>query len=342
MAVKPIFEKENILVTGGAGFIGSHLCDELIKKSKVICIDNFITGQEDNIDHLLKNPDFEFVRHDITEPLEIEKLSELRKFKVKFQGIQKIYHLACPTAPREYNKIPIETLLANSHGTKNILELAVKNKAKFLFLSSSAIYGEPLEKAPFKEDYWGFINPIGPRSCYNEGKRFAESMVMNYGKKYNLEVKILRVFNSFGPRMRLDDGRMIPDFITAALEGRDIEIYSPQDATSTFCYISDLIEAIQRAMRSNFSGVVNIGNPEELKIINIANEIIKLTQSASKIVFKKPLPFTAKQGLPDISLAKEKLGWFPVIPLGEGLKKTIDQMKGKSRVVGIENINFNK
>ncbi|PIY96690.1 MAG: hypothetical protein COY66_03405, partial [Candidatus Kerfeldbacteria bacterium CG_4_10_14_0_8_um_filter_42_10] len=178
MADKPIFEKENILVTGGAGFIGSHLCDELIKKSKVICIDNFITGQEDNIDHLLKNPDFEFIKHDITIPLKLDELPELDKFKIKFQGIQKIYHLACPTAPREYNKIPVETLLANSHGTRNVLELAVQNKAKLLFLSSSSIYGEPLEDAPFKEDYWGFIDPIGPRSCYNEGKRFAECMVV--------------------------------------------------------------------------------------------------------------------------------------------------------------------
>lgn len=333
MAERPIFEKENVLVSGGAGFIGSHLCDELVKKNKVICIDNFITGQEDNIDFLLRNPDFEFLRHDIAEPFDLEKNPDLKKFKVEFQGIQKIYHLACPTSPKEYNKIPIETLLTNSHGTRNLLELAVKHKAKFVFLSSSAVYGEPLEKAPFQEDYWGFISPIGPRSCYNEGKRFAESMVVNYGKKYGLETKILRVFNTFGPRMRLDDGRMIPDFVTAALAGKDIVIYGSKDATSTFCYISDLIEAIMRAMKVKFSGVLNIGNPQELKIVDIAKKIIELTGSKSKIIFDQAHPFTAKQGVPDISKAKDKLGWFPVIPLEEGLKETIEQMKGSSRVV---------
>lgn len=340
MVDKPIFEKENVLVTGGAGFIGSHLCDELVKKSKVICIDNFVTGQEDNIDHLLSNPDFEFIKHDISEPIKLEEYPELDKFKVKFQGIQKVFHLACPTSPKEYNKFYIETLLANSYGTKNALEIAVQHKSKFLFLSSSAVYGEPLEKAPFKEDYWGFIDPIGQRSCYNEGKRFAESMIINYKRKYDLEVKILRVFNSYGPRMRLDDGRMIPDFITAAIEGREIEIYGSKEATSTFCYVSDLIEAIQRAIKTGFSGVMNIGNPEELKIVDIASEIIKLTESSSKVVFNESLPFTTKQGTPDISLAKNKLGWFPVIPLSGGLKATIEQMKGRSKVVGLDNINF--
>lgn len=336
MAEIPIFDKENILVSGGAGFIGSHLCDELVKNFKVICLDNFITGQQGNIDHLLKNPNFEFIRHDISEPIVLEKLPGLKKFKVEFQGVQQIFHLACPTSPKEYNRIPIETLLTNSHGTRNMLELAIKYKSKFLHVSSSSVYGEPLEKAPFQEDYWGFINPVGPRSCYNEGKRFAESMVVNYKNAYELETKILRVFNTFGPRMRMDDGRMIPDFVVSAMENRDIEIYGDENATSTFCYINDLIEAIMRSMRAKFSGILNIGNPQEHKIVDIANEIVKITQSQSKVIFKEALPFTSKQGVPDITQAKAKLGWFPVVPLSSGLEETIEYMKGRSHIVNFD------
>ncbi|MFA6272568.1 MAG: NAD-dependent epimerase/dehydratase family protein [Patescibacteria group bacterium] len=339
MTETPIFDQENVLVSGGAGFIGSHLCDELVKKYKVICIDNFITGQERNIDHLLDHPNFEFVRHDINEPIDLAKYPGLKKFKVEFQGIQQIFNLACPTSPKEYNRIPIETLLTNSHGTRNMLELAVKYKAKFLHVSSSSVYGEPLENAPFQEDYWGFINPVGPRSCYNEGKRFAESMVTNYKRAYELETKILRVFNTFGPRMRMDDGRMIPDFVVSAIENRDIEIYGDENANSTFCYINDLIEAITRAMKASFTGILNIGNPEEHRIVDIASEIINITGSSSKVVYKEALPFTSKQGVPDITLAKAKLGWFPVVPLSSGLKETIEYMRGSSHIL---NFNPNK
>ena len=338
MTTKAIFDRNNIIITGGAGFIGSYLCDELIKKNKVICIDNFISGREENIDHLLRNPYFEFIRHDISEPIDLEKLPELKVFKVEFQGIQEVYNLACPTSPKEYNKFPIETLVTNSHGTKNALEFAVKYEAKFLHLSTAAIYGEPTTKDKiFPEDYWGFVDPVGPRSCYNEGKRFAESMVFNYQQKYNLDAKIARVFNTFGPRMKLTDGRMIPDFIKAAINNEDIEIYGKGEETSTYLYITDVIEAIEKIMGSAETGPVNIGNPKEYKIIDIAKTIIQLTDSKSEIVFRDPIPYLAKQGIPDISTMKEKVGWFPVVELEEGLRKTIAYMRG-SKVLSYRDI----
>lgn len=335
MVKQAIFEKKNALIIGGAGFIGSHLADELVKTKKVICIDNFSTGSEENIDHFLPNPDFEFIKHDMAKPIELEEKKEIEKFKVQFQGVQEIYNLACPTSPKEYNKVPIETLLANSLAVKNALDLAIKYKAKFLHVSSSAVYGEPLKDTPFQESYWGFIDPVGPRSCYNEGKRFAESMVYHYGRKYKLDAKILRVFNTFGPRMRLGDGRMMPEFVMSAIKDKDIVIYGKGSPQSTFLYVSDLIEAIVRMMHSKERGPMNAGNPKSNLIKDIAEIIIKISKSKSKIVFADPLPYVAKQGLPDISLAQSKLGWFPVVPLEEGLEKTVEDMKGRSRFIGL-------
>lgn len=332
MKRKPIFERKNVLVTGGAGFIGSHLCDELVKTAKVICIDNFLTGSEENINHLLKHPDFEFINHDLTQPINLEDLPELKPFQIAFQGIQEIYHFACPTSPKEYNQYPIETLLANADATKNMLEMARKYESKVVHASTSAIYGEPLESAPYPETYWGYIDPIGPRSCYNEGKRFAESLVVNYRKKFKLEAKIARIFNTFGPRMKLTDGRMIPDFVSNAMQGKDVLIYGTPEDTSSYCYISDLIEGVLRLMKSNELGPVNLGNPEVYRIVDVANKVIEFVGAPSKVVFEPKLPFTARQGVPDISLAKEKLGWFPVVPLEEGLKRTIDYMKGMTSV----------
>ncbi len=337
MATNPTFEKKNIVIAGGAGFIGSHLCDELVKTAQVICIDNFLTGSEENIHQLLPNPNFKFIRRDITEPVNFDDFPELKPFRIPFQGIQEVYNLACPTSPKDYNRFRVETLLANALGTKNMLDLAVKYKAKFLHLSSSAIYGEPLAEGPFGEDYWGFVDPVGPRSSYIEGKRFAECLVVNYRVKHQMDAKVLRVFNTYGPRMKLTDGRMIPDFVSDALNNRDLLIYGDQQAMSTFNYISDLIEAMLKMMQSNEMGPLNIGNPEAKKMSDVAGMIIQLLGSKSKVVYHAPLAYSAKQGIPDITSAKERLGWFPVVPLADGLNRTIEYMKG-SRVIRLEDV----
>lgn len=337
MKTKPIFERKNIVVTGGAGFIGSHLCDELIKHHKVICVDNFVTGSEENINHLLKHPDFEFIRHDVSEPLDLESLPELKPFKVVFQGVQEVYNLAAPTSPKDYTSLPIETLLANSHGTRNALEIAVKYGARFLHVSSSAIYGEPLEATPFPENYWGYVDPIGPRSAYNEGKRFSESLVVNYRKKYHIDAKLIRMFNTYGPRMRLTDGRMIPDFVKSALSHQPLIVYGGSEDHSTYCYVSDMIEGMNRMMNSREAGPVNLGNPQTHRIEDVAKMVIRITNSKSSIRFEPHLPYTAKQGIPNIHLAKERLGWFPVVPLEDGLQRTIDYMRG-SRALTLESI----
>ena len=335
MSTKYASGRPNILVTGGAGFVGSHLCDELVKTANVVAVDNFITGAESNIDLLLQNPNFEFVRHDIIKPIDLTALPELKKFQIEVQGFQEIYHLACPTSPKEYQKIPIETLLANSHGTKNVLDLAVKFKTKFLLVSTSAIYGEPRDHEPFKEDYWGFIDPIGPRSAYNEGKRFAESLTVNYRDRYELAAKIVRMFNTYGPRMRLDDGRMVPDFIRAALNNEPVNIYGDEFSVSTFCYVSDMVDALVKMMDSSLSGPVNLGHHEPHQIRAVAEKIIALAGSTSRIQFQEHLPYTVRQGLPDNSLAKTRLGWLPIVGLDKGLEKTITYMQAHSRLYGI-------
>jgi len=319
--------KPNILITGGAGFIGSHLADVLVNNNHVIVVDNFITGSEKNIDHLLKSPNFEFVKHDLTKPLDFAKYPETKKFKVELQGIQEIYHLACPTSPKEYNKLSIETLLANSHATYNVLKIAKKHKSKFLFLSTAAIYGEAESDGPIKEDNWGSVNPIGPRSCYNEGKRFAESLVINYHLRYKLDAKIARVFNTYGPRMKVDDGRMIPDFIVSALNNKPITIFGTEESTGSYCYIDDMIEALIRLIHSDINTPVNLGSAQEIRLVEVAKLITQLTNSKSEIDFKPPLPYVSQQLIPDISLAKENIDWFPIVPLEEGLVKTVEEMR---------------
>jgi UDP-glucuronate decarboxylase len=327
--------RPNILVTGGAGFVGSHLCDELVKFANVVAFDNFITSEESNIDLLLQHPNFEFIRHDVIIPFDPVKLPELRKFQVEVQGFQEIYHLACPTSPKEYQKIPIETLLANSHGTKNVLDLAVKFKAKFLQVSTSAIYGAPVDNLPIKEDYLGMIDPIGPRSAYNEGKRFAESLVVNYRERYKIDAKIIRMFNTYGPRMRLDDGRMIPDFVRASLNNEPINVYGDENSVSTFCYVSDMVDAMIKMMASRLTGPVNLGHHDPFPVKLVAEKIIALTGSSSQILFKEHLPYTVQQGIPDTSLAKSRLGWLPVATLDKGLETTIEYMRAHSRLYGI-------
>ena len=334
MPKKAIFEKKNILVTGGAGFIGSHLCDELVKTSKVICIDNFISGDESNIDHLLQNPDFEFIRHDVTEPLDFEQLRELEKFQVKFQGIQEIYHLACPTSPKDFEKTRIETVLANSVGIRNILDLAVKYKAKFLLTSSSVVYG-PRDPSNlyFKEDHLGLVDQLSPRACYDEGKRFAEAMTSTYGQVYNLDTKIARIFRTYGPRMKLKTGQMLPDFVYNSLENEELVIFGDESFSSSFCHVSDITQGLIKMMKSGEAGPMNFGSDLDYKIFDVAKKVIELTNSSSKIVFKKPLLFMTPLGLPDITLAKERLGWFPIVLLEEGIKGTIDYFRAYKSIL---------
>lgn len=319
--------RPNVLVTGGAGFIGSHLCDDLIKKYNVICLDNFSTGQEKNIDHLLENPHFEFIKHDIIEPLKLEEFLELAKFQINVQGIQEIYNLACPTSPKDYEKYPIETILANSEGMKNILELTRHYQAKLLHASSDAVYGEPPTDGLLYENNWGNVNPLSPRAPYLEGKRFAETMCKTWAEEYNLDIKIIRIFATYGPRMRLADGRLIPDLITSALKGESLKIYGDETAAGTFCYISDTIDGLTRMMQSGHQGPFNIGSDEVYKYRDIARKILELTNTQAEIVHQEPLPFMTRQGVPDTSLARERIGWLPLMKIDKGLATTIEYMK---------------
>lgn len=327
------FDKKNIVVTGGAGFLGSHLCDQLVQRHKVICIDNFSTGEEQNIHHLLSNPNFEFVRHDISEPIDLPSLRELKAFQVPFQGIQEIYHLASPSSPKDYTAMTTETLIVNAIGTKNALDMAKQFGAKFLLVSSGSVYGEPVEKTPFPENYFGYVNSIGIRSPYQEGKRFAEALVVAYRDRFNLEAKIVRLFNTYGPRMRLSDGRMIPEFIAMAIKNMPITIHGSKDDVATYCFVSDALEGLTRMMASKEVGPMNIGHPEEHTVGDIANTVIALTGSRPDIRIEPPLPYDAKQATPSVRQARELLGWFPVVPLEEGLRRTIDYMRGQHNVL---------
>lgn len=335
MSKKTIFDKKNILVIGGAGFIGSHLCDELVKTSKVICIDNFSTGDEKNIDHLLADPNFEFIRHDINEPIDLDKMPDLQKFKIQFQGIQEIYNLACPTSPNDFNKNIELTLLTNSFGVKNALDLAIKYEAKFLHFSSSVIYGPKRSDEKIREDNLGIVDNISERSSYDEGKRFSETMVTNYKKIYNIDAKIIRLFRVYGPRMKLNDGQMIPDFVDNAIDDKDLIIFGGEDFSTALCYIDDCIDACLRVMDSSIDRPINIGSDVELKLIDVAEKIIKMTDSKSKIKFTDEKFFVTPLCLPDISRAREELGWMPVVILEKGLEKTIYELranKGLKRI----------
>ena len=306
---------KQILVTGGAGFIGSHLCERLLKDgNNVICMDNYFTGCKQNIVHLLNNPYFELVRHDVTFPYYVE--------------VDEIYNLACPASPIHYQFDPVSTIKTSVIGAINMLGLAKRTKARILQASTSEVYGDPAVH-PQEESYWGNVNPIGLRSCYDEGKRCAETLFMDYHRQNKLDVKIIRIFNTYGPRMRPDDGRVVSNFIMQALKGEDITIYGHGMQTRSFQYVDDLVEGMVRMMATeNFTGPVNLGNPGEFTMIELAEIILKMTNSKSKIVFK-PLPSDdPKQRKPDISLAKEKLnGWEPTIRLEEGLVETIKYFK---------------
>jgi UDP-glucuronate decarboxylase len=303
-----------ILVTGGAGFLGSHLCERLLREGhEVICLDNFFTGRRKNIHAYLADPNFELVRHDVVEPLLLE--------------VDRIYHLACPASPVHYQYNPVKTIKTNVLGTHNMLGLAKRTRARFLLASTSEVYGDP-KVHPQTEDYWGNVNPIGIRSCYDEGKRVAETFTMDYHRQNRVDVRIIRIFNTYGPRMLPDDGRVVSNFIVQALKGEDITVYGDGSQTRSFCYVDDLIDGMVRMMGSeNFTGPVNLGNPEEFTILALAKKIVAMTGSRSKIVFK-PLPSDdPTQRQPDIGLAKRQLGWQPKVTLDEGFKTTIDYFR---------------
>jgi len=303
--------RKRVLVTGGAGFLGSHLCDRLLDKGyDVLCVDNYYTGSKRNIAHLLGNPYFEIYRHDITFPLYVE--------------VDEIYNLACPASPIHYQDDPVQTTKVNVHGSINMLGLAKRIKAKILQASTSEVYGDPTVH-PQPESYYGNVNCIGPRSCYDEGKRCAETLFFDYFRQHRLKIKVARIFNTYGPKMHLNDGRVVSNFITQALRGEPITIFGDGSQTRSFCYVDDLIEGLIRLMQSpdDVTGPINLGRPNEFKILDLAQKIVELTNSKSEIIFK-PLPIDDPQKRrPDITLAHEVLGWEPKIELEEGLKKTI-------------------
>jgi dTDP-glucose 4,6-dehydratase len=303
------------LITGGAGFLGSNLCDYMLAKGhEVICMDNLITGSKKNIAHLEKNKNFTFIRHNVTQYIEIDG------------KLDYIMHFASPASPIDYQQIPIQTLKANSLGTHNALGLALAKKSRFLLASTSEVYGDP-QVHPQPESYWGHVNPIGPRGCYDESKRFAEALTMAYSRFHKLDTRIVRIFNTYGPRMRPFDGRAIPAFINQAIQNRPITVFGDGSQTRSFCFVSDLIEGIYKLLMSNIIEPVNLGNPDELKLIDLAKEIVRITGSSSKIVFK-PLPVDDPHvRQPDISKARKELGWEPKVLLDKGLKLTIEYFK---------------
>ena len=303
---------KTVLITGGAGFIGSHLCDFLLKRGYfVICMDNYITGKKDNLKHLLNNPNFKLAEQDITKHIDIK------------EDLDYVLHFASPASPIDYQKIPIQTLKAGSLGTHNLLGLAKAKNAKFFLASTSEVYGDPLVH-PQPESYYGNVNPVGPRSSYDEAKRFAEAITVTYHNVHRVDTKIARIFNTYGPRMRKDDGRVVPNFINQALSGKPITVFGDGKQTRSFCYISDLIEGIYKLMVSDINEPVNLGNPDEKTIMEFAEIILKLTNSKSKIIFK-PLPENdPKTRCPDITKAKKLLKWQPKVSLEEGLKRTIE------------------
>jgi UDP-glucuronate decarboxylase len=303
--------EQSVLVTGGAGFLGSHLCARLVReKHDVLCVDNFYTGTKRNIARLLGAPNFEFMRHDVTFPLYVE--------------VDQIYNLACPASPIHYQFDPVQTTKTSVHGAINLLGLAKRVKARILQASTSEVYGDP-DVHPQKEDYWGRVNPIGLRSCYDEGKRCAETLMFDYHRQHALEIKVARIFNTYGPNMHPNDGRVISNFVVQALKGEDITIYGDGSHTRSFCYVDDLIEGMIRLMGSppDFAGPVNLGNPGEYTIRELAETVLRLTGSRSKLAFK-PLPSDdPMRRRPDITLAKAQLGWQPTVALEDGLKETI-------------------
>jgi UDP-glucuronate decarboxylase len=324
------FEKKNILVTGGAGFIGSHLCERLIKEgNRVICVDNLSTGTVRNIDALLPNPDFQFLRLDVNEPFELETFTELAAFKLPFQGIQEIYHLACPTSIKQFDQFKIQTLLANSVGNYRALELARKYRARILFASSSVIYGPRRRDNPYvtEEDVGAGLDHLSPRACYDEGKRFSETMFSTYRQVHALEVKVARIFRTYGPRMPLFDGQLIPDFVLAAIDGQDIVVYGGEPFHTSLMYVTDCVDGLVRLMKApSEQWLVNIGTDVDHDVAEVAQMILDKVGTKANIRHDAPLTFLSELALPRLTRAKE-LGWLPLVRIEDGLAKTIDYVK---------------
>jgi UDP-glucuronate decarboxylase len=304
-----------ILVTGGAGFIGSHLIDRLMELGhEVICLDNFYTGQKDNLLRWFDSPKFELIRHDVTEPIRLE--------------VDQIYHLACPASPVHYQSNPVKTIKTNVMGTMNMLGLAKRVQARFLISSTSEVYGDP-EIHPQREDYRGNVNPIGPRSCYDEGKRVAETLAFDYHRQNNVDIRVARIFNTYGPRMLENDGRVVSNFVVQALREKPITVYGDGSQTRSFCYVSDLVEGLIRLMNGDYIGPVNLGNPEEYTVLELAQKIQAMIRSDAEIQFKSLPQDDPRRRQPDISCAKQHLGWQPTIPLTDGLERTIADFRAR-------------
>jgi UDP-glucuronate decarboxylase len=304
------------LVTGGAGFLGSHLCERLLKEGhEVICLDNFFSGKRRNVAHLIGKPNFELIRHDVVEPILLE--------------VDRIFNLACPASPVHYQYNPVKTIKTSVMGTINMLGLAKRVRARILLTSTSEVYGDP-EQHPQTEGYWGHVNPIGVRSCYDEGKRVAECLMMDYHRQNNVDIKIVRIFNTYGPRMAIDDGRVVSNFSVAALKNEDIPIYGDGQQTRSFAYVDDTVDGILKMMESdNFIGPVNIGNPEEFTILELARQVIELTGSSSRLAYQPAPPDDPVRRRPNISLARQKLNWEPKTQLCEGLKLTLEHFRSE-------------
>lgn len=303
---------KTMIVAGGAGFIGSHLCETLLGQGRrVVCVDSLVTGRKENIAHLMQGKNFSFIEHDIVVPFEVKG------------GVDFVYNLASPASPKDFSRMPIEIMLVNSVGTKNLLDLALAKKARFLEASTSEVYGQPLEH-PQRESYCGNVSTTGERSCYDEGKRFAEAIVSCYARKTGLETRIARIFNTYGPRMRPDDGRVTPNFISQALAGKPLTIYGEGRQTRSFCFVTDLVAGLIKLMESDYSGPVNLGNPNEITIRGFAEAVLKVSKSSSRLSFKELPQGDPEKRRPDISLAKKEFGWEPRVSLEEGLTETVE------------------
>jgi len=332
-------QKENVVVLGGGGFIGSHLCDALVKTKNVICVDNFISGSPDNIEHLLALENFVLINADVNELVDLEERPEVAKFELKYKGIQEVFNLAVPTSPKNFNKFKVETAVTNAQGTINALNLAVRHRAKFLQFSSSVIYGNGGAKGDYLEETnYRIIDPTDNNAVYDEGKKFAETLTLAYREKFGIDAKILRIFRTYGPRMPLFEGHMIPDFIVAAIDNQPLTLYGDESFQTSLTYVDDVISAVRKVMTSTHFGPYNIGSPLSHKLVDVAKMIISMTGSTSTVEFAPSLQFMRELGLPNISKAKAEIDWFPIVTLENGLKKTIEYTQAHKILVRWENV----
>jgi UDP-glucuronate decarboxylase len=331
------FERKNILVTGGAGFLGSHLCDVLVKDANVICIDNFSTGNVKNIEHLLQNPAFEFINHDVTQPLRLSDHKELERFHLLVQGVQQIYHLACPISKRQFEQHRVATLLTNSLGMKHVLDIAVEYKAKILYASSSVLYGQRHPDHPFvSESDPCSIDHLTRYGAYDEGKRFSEAMLYTYADVYSLDVKIARIFRTYGPRMKIMDGNVLPDMVNAALEDKEIELKESEHAKMSLCYVSDVIDGLVKHMNTPIDvTVMNIGSDQEYPLAQVAEKIIRFIGASSRVRFVPDQTPHFNAGLPDLAKARQLLHWIPLVRLDDGLQKMIEYARSHRKQVNL-------